>query len=272
MRELTLQEIQQGSYQVLLKFKEICDELQLNYFLAYGTLIGAIRHKGFIPWDDDIDVWMPRSDYEKFIQYCIDHEEDTKPSVLKHYKTCKEYIYPIARLVDTRYKIDYADAKEYGLGLFIDIYPLDGVKVGSKKQTKMRKRYMSKILMLGANHYIKSKSGFKNFLKSIYYAIYKKTDLNHIIAKADKALQQYSYEKYDSVACTVWETKECFDKSDFASAIDVEFNGDLFKAPCGYDRLLTKGYGDYMQLPPESERIAHHFYKAYSLDDTNESP
>ena len=268
MKELTLQEIQQGSYKVLLKLKEICDKLNLNYFLAYGTLIGAIRHKGFIPWDDDIDVWMSRPDYERFVKYCLEHEDETKPFVLKHYKTCKEYIYPIARLVDTRYKIDYTDAKEYGLGLFIDIYPLDGVKVGSKKQARKRKRYIRKIGMLGASHYIKSKNRVKNFLKKIYYAFYKNSDINQVIAKADKAAQSYGYDEYDSVACVVWEATECLDKCHFASTVDVEFNGQPFKAPVGYDSLLKKLYGDYMKLPPESEQIAHHYYKAYALEPT----
>lgn len=267
MRELTLQEIQQGSFMVLLEFKAICEKLDLKYFLAYGTLIGAIRHKGFIPWDDDIDVWMPRPDYEKFIGYCLENEGKMGSFVLKHYKTCKEYIYPIARLVDTRYKIDYTDAKDYGLGLFIDIYPLDGVKRGSKKQIRQRKRGMRKISMLGANRYIKSKNAFKNFIKNIYYAFYKNTDINKVIEKTDKLLQKYDYNSYETVGCTVWEAEECFDKCNFASFIDVEFNGEFFKAPVGYDHVLSEIYGNYMELPPEKDRIAHHYYKAYSLQD-----
>ena len=70
-KELSLEEIQNGSFQVLLKFKELCEKLNLRYWLCYGTLIGAVRHKGFIPWDDDVDVQMPREDYEKFIDNFI---------------------------------------------------------------------------------------------------------------------------------------------------------------------------------------------------------
>lgn len=265
MRELTLNEIQQGSYQVLLKFKQICEENNLRYFLAYGTLIGAIRHKGFIPWDDDIDVWMPRPDYEKFVQYCINNtsELNEESCVLKHYKTCKEYIYPIARLVDTRYRIEYTDAKDYGLGLFIDIYPLDGVKSGSRKQLRKRKNYIRKISLLGANHYVKSPNKFRNIFKKIYYIFNKNKNLNKLIAKWDEEARECEYENSDKVACVVWETKECLDKCDFEKSVDVEFNGEIFKAPQGYDRLLRKTYGDYMQLPPEEERIAHHYYRAY---------
>ena len=263
MKELSLEEIQQGSFKVLLKFKEICEKNDLEYFLAYGTLIGAIRHKGFIPWDDDIDVWMPRPDYEKFVQYCIDNEAETKPFVLKHFKTCKQYIYPIARLVDTRYKIEYSNAKDYGLGLFIDIYPLDGVDKSDKKLTKTRRRQIRKISLLGADKYKPASNKIKNIAKRIYYAFIKNKDINKAIGKWDDLAQKYDYRKSDYVACVVWEPTERMDKSYFASSLDAEFNGETFKIPKEYDGVLKYLFGDYMQLPPESERIAHHFYKAY---------
>ena len=88
MNEMTLVQTQQASLQVLIKFKEICEKEGLRYFLYGGTLIGAIRHKGFIPWDDDLDVLMPRDDYQKFVEYCNIHREDMNPFELFHYKTC----------------------------------------------------------------------------------------------------------------------------------------------------------------------------------------
>ena len=269
MQELTLEEIQQNSFQVLLKFKEICDENNLQYFLAYGTLLGAIRHKGFIPWDDDIDVWMPRPDYERFIKLCI--ENDLTPFCLKHYKTCKEYIYPIARLVDTRFKVDYNDTKEYGLGLFIDIYPLDGMVATDKKHRKKSNRLMRKIGMMGMKNYIPSPNKLKNIVKYPYF-IFKKIfnrNSNKLIAKADKLAQKYDYSQSETVGCAVWDIEwKIVPKNDFADAVDVEFNGCTFKAPIGYDNLLRKSYRDYMQLPPENERIAHHDYKAYKKDNS----
>jgi len=184
---------------------------------------------------------------------------------LKHYKTCKEYIYPIARVIDTRYKVDYTDAKDYGLGLFIDIYPLDGLKVGSKKQKRTQKAYVRKIGILGASHYIKSKNKLKNCIKKIYYLCYRHHDINKVLAKTDKWARSYEYEKYNTIACTVWEPKDCLEKKDFITTTDLEFNGELFKAPVGYDNILSGIYGNYMELPPKEEQIAHHFYKAYSL-------
>ena len=124
--ELTIKEIQAGSLEVLKKFIDICDGQDLQYFIAYGSLIGVVRHKGFIPWDDDLDVWMPRRDYELFINYCINNSNSIKPFQLMHYRTNPNYVYAIARLSDSRYETDYNNIKEYGLGLFIDIYPLEG--------------------------------------------------------------------------------------------------------------------------------------------------
>lgn len=267
MKELTLSEIQQDSFKVLLAFKEICEKNNFQYFLAYGTLIGALRHKGFIPWDDDIDVWMPRPDYEKFVQYCIDNESSLGVLTLKHYRTCKEYIYPIARLVDTRYKIDYTDAKDYGLGLFVDIYPLDGVNPDAVKHIKKIKRQISKISCLGKTSFIPAQRKWKNIIKFPYYYLNRRKYLSKLIKKIDMLGQKYGYEQSSIVGCAVWEPDERFNKEDFLNATGTTFCDYSFTAPIGYDSLLKSLYGDYMQLPPESERIAHHFYKAYVIED-----
>ena len=113
MKKLSLREIQLESYNILLQVKRICEHNNFKYFLTYGTLLGAIRHNGFIPWDDDLDIMMPRSDYERFIQFCIDHHDDLLPYELKHYKTCDQYIYPIARLSNSNFYAQYENAKDY---------------------------------------------------------------------------------------------------------------------------------------------------------------
>ena len=87
-KKLSLKEIQEESFKILEKLKEIFDQNGWKYYLAYGTLLGAIRHEGFIPWDDDIDLWVPREDYEKFISYCLNNKEKLKPFELIHYKLC----------------------------------------------------------------------------------------------------------------------------------------------------------------------------------------
>jgi lipopolysaccharide cholinephosphotransferase len=263
MEELTLREIQKNSLQVLLKFKEICEENNFTYYLAYGTLIGAVRHNGFIPWDDDIDVWMPRRDYEKFIQYCIDNEENVKPFELKHYRTCKEYIYAIARLSDSRYKINYKNAKDYGLGLFIDIYPLDGINPNDKKFLRRLEISEKFIWSCGTNHFVPTKKIIRTILKFPYYLLTRMVNLNKLLKKQDLLAQKYDFESSEYFTCTVWESKEVYKKSDINNVLIREFEGEQMPIPVGYDEILKCKYGNYMKLPPEKERIAHHFYEAY---------
>lgn len=261
--ELSLNEIQQGSFQNLLKVKEIFDKNSWKYYLTYGTLIGCIRHRGFIPWDDDVDIWVPRPDYEKFVNYCIEHKEELYPYELIHYRTNNKYIYPIARFSDSRYKNDYTNAKEYGLGLFIDIYPLDGYcEHDVILNTKIR--HLKKLICLcGSKKMIKGNSKIKNILKIPYYSIVKNRNLNKLLEKIDKLAQKYSYEDSEIVECTCWAQKMYgYNKSLLKEDTELfkEFNGIEFRVPIGYDKILKKIYHNYMELPPEEERIAHHFY------------
>lgn len=268
--ELSLEEIQQESFKVLLKIKEIFDENGWEYYLAYGTLIGAVRHKGFIPWDDDIDIWVPRSDYEKFINYCIENKESLYPFELHHYKTNKKYIYTIARFSDSRYKIDYTNTKDYGLGLFVDIYPLDGLNKKDKGLIRKIRFLQMLIWMCGSKKMIKGNNKIINILKVPIYCIVKILHIdrfiNKLLIKDDKLSQKYSFENSEYVDCICWcKDLQGIKKDELQKNKDMllEFNGEKFKVPYEYDKVLKKYFGDYMKLPPEEERIAHHFYSAY---------
>ena len=124
-KELTTKEIQAISLEVLKQIADLCDELNLRYYLAYGTLIGAVRHKGFIPWDDDVDIMMPRPDYDKLLKYLSTNK--LPYLTLFNRQTCPEYPYMISRISDDRYILEMENEKSVGMGVFIDIYPLDGM-------------------------------------------------------------------------------------------------------------------------------------------------
>ena len=261
-KELSLKEIQQGSFEVLKEIKKICDENNIIYYLIYGTLLGAVRHKGFIPWDDDIDIMMPRKDYERFVKYCIKHKKDLEPFQLIHYKTNKNYIYPIARMSDSRYKI-VDNIKDYGLGLFVDIYPFDGIDDNDLE-------YIDEVYKIDQSEMIAGRieniQQDESFFKNLYINHLKKVGVSSILKDLDKKAQKYSYEKSDKVKCTCWEIKTI--KSIDKKFIDkgereLTFNNISFRVPYDYDKVLKLYYNDYMKLPPENERIGHHNYKAY---------
>lgn len=271
MKKLSERDVQLGELEILKYFASLCEKLGLRYCLMYGTLLGAVRHQGFIPWDDDVDVAMPRPDYEKLLAYLREHEEEIHPLKLMHYKTNPQYIYPISRLCDTRYYVDYEDTTEYGLGLFIDIYPLDGCGSTERKHNALLRKHQ----FLGDILDIAGRTGFQKSNKSplitpVKYLLYRYAKLRgarHFAQLLDNSARKNPYETSALVNCTVWGiVKYGVPRSMFEDTILMQFEDAQFRVPRDYDTLLRKHYGDYMQLPPEEKRIGHHNYVAYLKD------
>lgn len=267
-KELTLKEIQQGELLILKKFKEICKKENLHYWLDYGTLIGAVRHRGFIPWDDDVDVSMFRSDYEKFLQFCRTHKEELLPLSLYHYTTKKDYIYPIARLVDTRYKVDYENTRDYNLGLFMDIYPFDGCGNSQEEKNEILKKVRRFIPFVALNSLSKVlyNHGLINYVvKCIMRSFAILVGQNRLLRHIDMTAQRLQDSNSKYVDHIIWDlSREALrERILFENLVEMKFEDDVFMVPADYGMVLKLGYGDYMQLPPENERIGHHFYKAY---------
>lgn len=268
MKELSLREVQLAELEILKQLSALCDKLSLRYCLAYGTLIGAARHKGFIPWDDDVDIMMPRPDYEKLISYMAAHENDLRPLKLMSIYNNPEYIYPIARLCDTRYEVHYHGAKDYGLGLFVDIYPFDGYGDSVEEAEKIflaHRRPIQMIFQAGSDHFVKStKGGWRTPFKFALYCGAKVTGAKRLIEKLELRAKKHPYDSCKLVSCTVWDSRRIFLPRDaFGEMAKLSFEDAEFTVPADYDRILTIIYGDYMKLPPESDRIGHHNYVAY---------
>ena len=273
MQEVTLsmQDVQQESLQILRKVDEICNKLNIKYFLAYGTLIGAIRHQGFIPWDDDLDIIMLRKDYDIFLSYFMEHPEELKPLRLFCPETCPEYPYTIARVSDDKYILAVDNEKSYGIGAFIDIYPYDNMfdsYEASVKLSKKSARYAS-LCYLSTRLKCKkerTKGKLKLLIKYPAFLLAHLLGKNFFFKKLRKNAASGQSGDCQYIGCLVWGTEKergIFKSELFREAIDVPFEGYTFKAPKEYDTLLRQIYGDYMQLPPEEQRIGHHFYKAY---------
>lgn len=271
MEELTLQDGQSISLNIMKVVADICEQEGLVYYLAYGTLIGAIRHKGFIPWDDDIDIMMPRQDYHKLIEYFEKHEADLKPLQLFSIYNCRNYPYMITRISDSRYVLDVQNEKSYGMGVFIDIYPLDGVGDTVVEYTKNKNRasrYSSLCFLSTRIRCEKgnTKSKIRLMIKWPAFLYAKVRGKNHFIKKLEKMVEKCDYVNSNYVGCLVWGSdgvKCIFPREWLDETILVPFEGYEFRIPKEYDAILTRLYGDYMKLPPEKDRIAHHFYKIY---------
>ena len=265
-----MKDIQAVSLEILKKVADICDKEGLKYSIAWGTLIGAVRHHGYIPWDDDVDILMPRPDYEKLKAYFNKHQEEVSPLSLFDSLT-PGYPYMCARVSNNDYTIDTDNEKPCGMGVFIDIYLLDGV--GNTKEEAWRyasktSKYPRLIFLSTRKHLVLwTTKGFLRKLSKVFVFIYAKIMGKHYFEKRLMSMiDKDSYENNEYVGCVSWceRPKYCvIKKTDFEDTIWFDFEKYRFKGPRDYDKYLRMWYGDYMQLPPEKDRIYQHLYKAY---------
>lgn len=272
MREqLSIEKVQEISTEIMKTIAEICEEKGLRYFLIYGTLIGAIRHNGFIPWDDDLDIMMPRPDYDKLLAYLYEHIGDYPHLRVFNHDVCKEYPYMITRISDDRYEIIMDNEKPYGMGVFVDIYPYDGL--GDTPEEALRygikgDRLSSLCYQATREHFAieTTKTTLRKLLKYPVFLVAKVCGKDLFQNKLEKLARVKAYDSSEYVGCVVWLSggmRDIFPRKWFDGSKLVDFGEYQFRIPTHYDQILRYIYGDYMKLPPENERVGHHFYKVY---------
>lgn len=269
--ELSIRETQSVSLEILHDIAEICEQNGLRYCLIYGTLIGAIRHNGYIPWDDDVDIMMPRPDYEK-LMIILKKNMNRYPfyEVFNHDNN-NFYPYMITRISDKRYEIVMDNEKPYGMGVFIDIYPYDGMGETHECALKygMRGDRLSSFCYQSTRKHYRvenTTSIAKKIMKFPVYCIAKMIGKDFFQNKLQKEAAEYDYDTSKYVGCFVWLSggdKDIFLKKWFDETIMHKFEKYEFRIPKAYDEILTKIYGNYMMLPPKEKRIGHHYYKVY---------
>lgn len=255
---------------LLQKFNSICEENNLTYSLAYGTLIGAIRHKGFIPWDDDIDVIMPQDDYLKFINLdcfkvqTIDSDYVIYDRIYDNVLNVR-YRYPFAKFVDNRTGADYKRTLDY-CGVYIDLFPITGFPsdVGAQESVlKKMEKYHQYIDY--ANR--KTHPSIRNLKETIKFVRQQIYDISAQKVRDKMYSLAFSFPLNESKKAgqILWDYygRQTFDKRVFEKYINVEFEGHQFKALKYYDEVLTQLYGNWRVLPPVEKQIAHHEYRAY---------
>ena len=260
-RKLKSDEIKQIELNLLLKLDEICKNNGLKYYLCGGTLLGAIRHKGFIPWDDDIDVLMPRDDFEKLLQLEKTQKEESIEKIVS-WKSGSS-IYPFIKLIntDTVVKEKYLDEK-FTTGIWIDIFPLDGMpenKIIIEKKFKKIKFYKT-VLLTAYSESGKGASWYATLAKRFLIPICKRLNTEKLCNKLNDISKEFSISESPYVGGFLWGygPQEKMPK-EFLEQVNVEFEGHSFPAPKCWNFYLKQLYGDYMQLPPVEKRISHDF-------------
>lgn len=266
MKELSHEEIKQRQIEILKYLKEACEENNICYSLAFGTLLGAVRHGGYIPWDDDIDVLVPRKDYEKL---CDILRAKKGRFFLLDDKSNKDYYNSFAKIIDTETNVDRPGAPAVdNLGLWIDIFPLDTCPSDEKTFYK----HFRKFNLLNHLRFLRAYKGIPKGINPLRTAVLCALKLfasfsskNFWRKKYNAYMQKFNGKDTGYVCCyiTLMKYKEIFPVSQLENMGKISFEGEEYSCFADPHKYLTDRYGDYMKLPPENERVGTHEYKAY---------
>lgn len=257
-----LRELQLCELEALKFFDNFCRKHDLTYYLCGGCLIGAVRHKGFIPWDDDTDVLMPRPDYEKFLEL-YKKENPSERFVLVN----DDDVHYSGNIFATLNDINHTMVKEYQQdmdtphGIPLDIFPIDGLADG-KIQRLIQYVWVMIYSLFRAQIVPKNQGGLIAFGSKVLLTIFRGRKLRYKIWKfAEKRMTRYHFDESENVAefCAgFYFMKKVYPRHIYDGKVELEFEGEKFFAMKGYDEYLHIPFGDYMELPPEEERLPHH--------------
>lgn len=261
MEETTIQEIRDIQLNILNDVHTFCQANNIRYFLAWGTLLGAIRHDGYIPWDDDIDISMPRPDYDRFIRL-YKSDRYVLDSILKD----SSYPYVFAKVSDKHTILVEETRYPYNLGINIDVFPIDGLSndrsIAIRHNNKIT--FYNKILTFKRVRMALRRGVFKNLLLFIGQLILCLIPYKWLLRILDKNMRKYDFEqsKYAADLCFA-EYGKISERKLYEKYNLHVFENNMYVIPDEYHSILTHIYGDYMTLPPAEKRISHHIFKAY---------
>lgn len=259
-----LPRVKETELEILKVVDKFCKENNIKYSLAYGTLLGAVRHKGFIPWDDDIDIFMLREDYERFIDLWLNNPVDGYILENKRTNPYFDQCFTKIRKDHTTYLQEsrYGDRDEkeakFHTGIFIDVFPLDKVADNSLQQ-KLQKIYAMMYFLYTRGFAFERGSSIVKIGCKLLLGVVPKNKYLDTALKFEKKLKKYNNTNNNLICFdTMEDLSRNFDSEMMNEVVDIEFENAKFKAVKDYKGFLTEQYGDYMQLPPEEERVWYH--------------
>jgi len=260
--EMELQEIKATAFNILKHFKQFCREQGITFYLSNGTLLGAVKYGGFIPWDDDVDVFVPREDYDRLVRTYEDSDRYRLFSIERE----PGYKFSFAKLCDST-TVKEEDNIDNGvkLGIDIDIFPLDSCSehiLAKSVQRKMRWYQIGCVLSKW-----QSAKG-KPFVKRCVIRYCQMRGFHHFYRGLEKLVKREGTRGQTHKGCLMWPiygSREVIPGEVFEDTVEVSFEGEKFPAPVVYDTYLRSLYGDYEKDPPLEKQITHHSFRAFRL-------
>lgn len=261
---MTPDEVRRTQVAILAWVDRFCRERDIRYYLWAGTLLGAVRHSGFIPWDDDIDLAMPRPDYERF---CSEFRGDDHLTLYTT-ETDPHYGYPFARVADTRTRIVEASRIAIPMGVNVDVFPLDGWPDNRWLTLLHRAR-------LTLNHGLVAawtrRPGPRRFSRAVVLGavgvLVKRLPVRYLTRRITRVATRCPVDGSTFIGVTTFRYMERVPSASYGSPSAVQFEGSSYPGPHDWDLVLRNLYGEYMTMPPEAERPGpRHAHEAFWLD------
>ncbi len=260
---------------VLAHFVDFCNDHGLTYFCCGGTAIGAVRHHGMIPWDDDIDVFMPRPDYDRFVLLAQQQDLGDYELVTPYNK--ENYPLYFVKLCNRHTTLQEQADCPCVHGLYVDIFPIDGAPDDYESARAMERRFTktkhkleaisTRVSFAAYVSLLAKPAEWGRFVRKTVGFLFRSVYRRRLLREMEAVCRQYDYDKSTLVAvyCGSYGPKEVFPKEWLQGTVAFPFEGITVQLPSGYDQYLRQYYGDYMQLPPEDKRQSHHLKAYYNL-------
>lgn len=260
-----IDDLKNTELEMLKEFIKVCEKLSLKYYVIAGTLLGTVRHKGFIPWDDDIDVAMPRVDYEIFLQEGQKYLPDNL--FIQSLFTDKKAPFGFAKIRNSDTTFIESSVRKFKInhGVFIDVFPLDYYPENEKGKLRLERKKGLYKQIIAKKYTVRNKTFKQSIKQGLRKIIFAFIPYRKIVDKQNNLYKNVPKSNLWINYSGIYGEREIMPKDWYGEGVKLTFEGVEVVAPIKHHEWLTRVYGNYMEFPPEEKRVAHHYNEVIDL-------